>query len=42
METITTIMISVDGEQKIGFEGTLKPVPVPSEPAPAPVTDSTT
>jgi len=40
METITTIMISVDGEQKIGFEGTLKPVPAPSEPAP--VTDSTT
>lgn len=40
METITTIMISVDGEQKIGFEGTLKPVLAPSEPAP--VTDSTT
>ena len=44
METITTIMISVDGEQKIGFEGTLKPVPVPvpAPSEPAPVTDSTT
>lgn len=42
METITTIMISVDGEQKIGFEGTLKPVPVPDPSEPAPVTDSTT
>jgi len=42
METITTIMISVDGEQKIGFEGTLKPVPVPAPSEPAPDTDSTT
>jgi len=36
METVTTIMISVDGEPKIGFEGTLKPVVAPPELVPVP------
>lgn len=36
METVTTVMISVDGEQKIGFEGTLKPAIAQPEPVPGP------